>query len=88
MDKTKLSKRKNVHNLNYVFKKLVFYLGDKYTKICTLFDIPCYVDAVDEFSKNLLLKNCDCLPDCTSITYDLELSQAPYDFLRRNSYKD
>lgn len=41
-------------------------------------DIRCYVSAGDRFSKGLLVKKCNCLPDCTSITYDVEISQAPF----------
>ncbi|XP_055303176.1 pickpocket protein 28-like [Sitodiplosis mosellana] len=48
----------------------------KGTKVCTIVDNKCYINAADEFSKNLLVKNCDCLPDCTAITYDVEISQA------------
>ncbi|XP_031635398.1 pickpocket protein 28-like [Contarinia nasturtii] len=46
------------------------------TKVCTIADNPCYFNADDEFSKNLIVKKCNCLPDCTSITYDTEISQA------------
>lgn len=63
------------------------FTGDKHTKICTQNKIQCYVNTSDEFSKNLLLKNCNCLPDCTSVTYDVELSQAPSDIFKSNSYK-
>lgn len=38
-------------------------------------DIRCYIDARDRFTKELLIKECDCLPDCTSVTYDVEIAQ-------------
>lgn len=43
-------------------------------------DIRCYIDADDRFAKYLMVENCKCLPDCTSITYDLEISQTPIQF--------
>lgn len=46
------------------------------------------MNAGDEFAKNVRLKNCNCLPDCISVTYDMELSQAPSDHLKYNSYND
>lgn len=44
--------------------------------MCTIVDNKCYVGAADEFAKNLLVKDCDCLPDCVSVTYDVETSQS------------
>lgn len=54
--------------------------------MCTMVDIRCYIDAGDRFSKDLMVKNCKCLPDCTAITYDLEISQTPIQFF--NSAED
>lgn len=45
--------------------------------MCTMVDIRCYIDANDRFAKDLMVRKCKCLPDCTSITYDLEISQTP-----------
>lgn len=39
-------------------------------------NIRCYIGARDRFTKELLVKKCNCLPDCTSVTYDVEISQA------------
>lgn len=33
---------------------------------------------VDRMSSNPEQSNCNCLPDCTSITYDVELLQSPF----------
>lgn len=54
-----------------------FLTGDKDTKVCTIGDIQCYVEADRTFSGNLTVKQCNCLPDCTTLTYDVEISQAP-----------
>lgn len=43
-------------------------------------DIRCYINAGDRFSKDLMVKNCKCLPDCTAITYDIEISQTPMQY--------
>lgn len=47
-------------------------------------DIRCYIDASDRFTKDLIVKKCQCLPDCASITYDLEISQTPIQFINSN----
>lgn len=65
-----------------MFFEIIFsLLGDKETNVCTMVDIQCYIDAGDRFSKDLMVKHCKCLPDCTSITYALEISQTPIQFL-------
>lgn len=38
-------------------------------------DSHCYMNARDIFFKQQSVINCNCLPDCTSITYDVEISQ-------------
>lgn len=55
---------------------IVCNLGDVNTTICTMVDIRCYVGANDAFARNLMVNDCNCLPDCTTITYDVEISQA------------
>lgn len=40
-------------------------------------EIQCYVEADQIFSDNLTVKQCNCLPECTTLTYDVEISQAP-----------
>lgn len=46
-------------------------------------DIKCYINARDRFSKELQINNCNCLPDCTSVTYDVETSQVQSQFSDR-----
>lgn len=38
----------------------------------------CYEDAEVQFYKELQLKKCNCLPDCTAIKYDAEVSQTDF----------
>lgn len=57
---------------------IVFHVGDKNTKVCTMTEIRCYINADIIFTKDLVVDECNCLPDCTSITYDIETSQAPF----------
>ncbi|XP_031635400.1 pickpocket protein 28-like [Contarinia nasturtii] len=47
---------------------------DKSTKICTIFDIHCYIKTFDDYSRNSY-NECNCLPDCATLTYDFEVSQ-------------
>ncbi|XP_037031858.1 pickpocket protein 28-like isoform X2 [Bradysia coprophila] len=66
---------------------------DKDTPICGAAKIACYNEAEDnllkeQFTEGLTLepgaervKACNCLPACTSITYDAEISQAPFDWV-------
>lgn len=49
--------------------------GDVNTKVCTIFNIDCYTEAEIKFAKKLIVEQCTCLPDCNSISYDLEMSQ-------------
>lgn len=55
---------------------LNFVSGDKNTEVCSMGDIRCYINAEDKFSKELIVQQCNCLPDCFSISYDVEISQA------------
>lgn len=53
--------------------------------------VQCYTDAEDELLESDFLKGlkkagnaqkgCNCLPACTSITYDAEITQAPSDLI-------
>lgn len=66
---------------------------DRDTPICGAAKISCYNRAEDnllkeQFMEGLTLetgaekvKGCNCLPACTSITYDAEISQAPFDWV-------
>lgn len=54
------------------------FSGDERTKVCTILEMECYRTAKHQFDKRLIVKTCDCLPDCTTITYNTEVSHAPY----------
>jgi len=45
--------------------------------ICQQTDIKCY-DAAED--KLLISEGCNCLPSCTAITYNAEISQARFEF--------
>ena len=67
---------------------------DKYTRICNQDEIKCYDAAedklmIEELSESLSSGSgenrrgktkCNCLPSCTSVNYDAEISQADYEF--------
>lgn len=65
-------------------------LGDSNTPICGASKIMCYNNAEDDLLKQDFVegltesktkRGCNCLPACTSITYDAEISQANFDFV-------
>lgn len=71
------------------------------TRICTQTDIECTNDAEDNLTLLAINTNlttdtveggkshCSCLPACTSISYDVELSQADFDYKSLfRSFKD
>lgn len=62
--------------MKLIEKLVVLQAGDRNTRVCTVAEIQCYVDADSTFYENLSVKQCNCLPDCFTITYDLEISQA------------
>ncbi|XP_055295138.1 pickpocket protein 28-like [Sitodiplosis mosellana] len=43
------------------------------TNVCAASDIQCQYEADKNFSRNSIVDQCQCLPDCTSITYDVEI---------------
>lgn len=60
------------------------------TPICGAAKIPCYdasedsllkQDFIDGLSQVEARRGCNCLPSCTSITYDAEISQARFDWV-------
>lgn len=51
--------------------------GDNRTKVCRYSGHNCYVLAQIEFTKNLMLQDCQCLPDCTVTNYEVESSSVP-----------
>lgn len=59
----------------------VHVTGDKNTKICGAAKINCYKAAEKKLfdETQLLLSQCNCLPSCTSIEYDVKIDQIKYD---------
>lgn len=65
---------------------------DDKTPICGAAKIRCYDDAEDDLLHQQYIhgvsggkdleSECNCLPACTSIRYDAEISQAPFDWNR------
>lgn len=47
--------------------------GDKRTKVCRFSGLECYHTSHTNFTETLAVKHCHCLPDCTSISYDLDV---------------
>lgn len=75
--------------------------GDLKTRICGASSISCYRNADKKlFGEDVIigLKNdaarsfreqCNCLPACTTITYNAEVDRAKFDFQAKlNSYED
>lgn len=63
--------------------------SDQDTPVCGAMKIQCFYRAQIDLLKRLHLhgqngsvekKECDCLPSCTSITYDAEISQIEWDW--------
>lgn len=54
-----------------------YFLGDKNTRICGLSDMPCYYDVLLLFQMEGYdvpdVEACDCLPDCNSVEYEIEV---------------
>lgn len=66
-----------------------FFEGDNDTLICGAAKLDCYSDSVDKLLENYvdsvhngetMNEMCNCLPSCTSITYDVEVSQTKFDW--------
>lgn len=60
---------------------------DSNTPICGIAKVNCYIWAEDDLLEDsetvdsiLKIKSCNCLPACTSISYDSEISQATYEW--------
>lgn len=71
--------RKKKH---FCLKRNHFVSGDNRTSTCTT--LKCYGLMRYNYSKNVMLEMCNCLPDCTSITYDVDLSQVPPNNLKES----
>lgn len=73
------------------------FTGSAGQPICGARKIKCYNEAEDELLRNDFIdgvekpktpKGCNCLPACTSVTYDAEISQAKFDWISLfNAYK-
>lgn len=67
-----------------------FYMPrNSQTRVCGIAKLSCCNDAETELiqmkfkgslERSGYKKQCDCLPSCTTISYDAEISQAGYDF--------
>lgn len=78
------------NNFELVLDAFFLYILDgSSTPICGAAKVKCYNDAVDDLLKfngygdgndQDINNNCKCLPSCTSISYDHEVSQAPFDY--------
>lgn len=62
-------------------------LGSKDTPICGTAKLMCTIESSQKMVKKRFLENlkdtgagCNCLPSCTTISYDIETSQANYDY--------
>lgn len=52
--------------------------GDNQTEVCPYVRIFCDYKVQVNFTNDLMVEQCQCLPDCTSIKYDVEKSVMPY----------
>lgn len=60
---------------------------DSGTPICGIAKVSCYdwaenhlLEDTEEFQSSVKIGDCNCLPACTSISYDSEISQATYEW--------
>lgn len=77
-------------SLKSIFFKIIIFKGNRSTPICGPMKIECYNDAEDRLLEKSFAEDltntasartkCNCLPSCTSITYDAEISQAKFDW--------
>ncbi|KAG4078929.1 hypothetical protein HA402_010881 [Bradysia odoriphaga] len=65
---------------------------DRSTPICGIAKVNCYIEAEmdlledsDTIETSKKINSCNCLPACTSISYDTEISQSSYEW--KNFYK-
>lgn len=61
------------------------FSGENNTKICTMYDMVCVTFAETIFGQDLVVQQCDCMADCTSISYHVELSQAQSKYFEDDS---
>lgn len=72
----------NVENPTFHEKKMVFqiwfaipFTGDYITKVCRYTGLLCNERAQAQFHNEFVVKQCDCLPGCTSVVYEKEIQQ-------------
>lgn len=52
-----------------------FFSGDVNTNVCRFQNSSCSIQAQMEYTKRYFAEQCACLPDCRSISYNMETSQ-------------
>lgn len=72
--------------------KILFFAGDKNTKICGGARIECYTNAERMLLTNKSAKSfrdaCNCLPECTKIEYNADIDRVKYDWTAVKSIFD
>lgn len=58
--------------------RLCMIVGNERTKVCRMTEIEQFALIELKYSNNLTVNLCNCLADCTSISYDVEFSQVPF----------
>lgn len=58
--------------ISVIYINYLFFVGDNATKVCTTHRFC--LGFSFHYSSNEIEKKCNCLPDCASITYDIETS--------------
>jgi hypothetical protein len=58
--------------------KLTDIVGIKGVKYCGIGEIDCYQSLFQRTDIHQLMSACDCLPGCTSLTYDAEIYQGHF----------
>lgn len=46
--------------------------------MCSLLDVDCFTEAEEKFTDEAIVAQCNCMPDCSSIEYDTEMSQTQF----------
>lgn len=69
------------------------FLGDRNTQICGAASVKCYQaaerelfeeiepDDANDFQAKVFRDECNCLPACTSIEYDVNIERAKFDWI-------
>lgn len=72
----------NDFNCTFHFK------GKDDTRICGRQRSECYTTVLEDLQSADFSKKCNCLPDCTSITYEATISQAKNTFRDNYDYRN